>query len=83
MMELSPDQQKILDDAIAKRDEFLEKHPHLKEVQKEYDRIIDAVPEEKRLEVATIMLSSSLVSLSQHQADLANLLKQSIDPTAD
>jgi hypothetical protein len=36
-MKITPEQQKEIDKAIAKRDAFLEDHPHLQELQNDTD----------------------------------------------
>jgi len=52
-----------LQKAIAKRDEFLAEHPHLKEYQREIDEVLDKTPEHERAHVLGILMSSKLFEL--------------------
>lgn len=55
----------ILKETIRKRDEFLEKHPHMKEFQAEIDGILDKCSNQKdRLMTSQILLSAKLNDLA-------------------
>ena len=55
----------ILKKAIQERDEFLEKHPHMKEFQAEIDGILDKCgSQEDRLATSQILLSVKLNDLA-------------------
>jgi len=56
----------ILEKAIQKRDEFLEKHPHMKEFQVEVDELLNKCGNQKdRLITSQILLSAKLNDLSK------------------
>ncbi|RLI66030.1 MAG: hypothetical protein DRO67_01750 [Candidatus Asgardarchaeum californiense] len=56
----------ILKKAIQKRDEFLEKHPHMKEFQAEIDDILDKCGnQEDRLATSQILLAGKLEEFSK------------------
>ena len=56
----------ILKKTIQERDEFLEKHPHMKEFQAEIDGILDKCSnQEDRLMASQILLSTKLKEFSE------------------
>jgi hypothetical protein len=56
----------ILKKAIQERDEFLEKHPHMKEFQAEIDGILEKCSsQEDRLATSQILLSVKLKEFSE------------------
>ena len=67
---------KILEEALAKRDQFLKEHTEYQEYQDEIDRILDATPAEHRLEVMRQLICGKLVELSGALLELAEQRKK-------
>ena len=63
-----------LQEAINKRDDFLAKHPHLKEKQNELDEILDKCVEGDRLAVVNMMMMQSMLELQKHTIKLKEML---------
>lgn len=63
-----------LENAIKKRDEFLEANPHLKKNQEKIDEILDKCVESDRLQVVKVMLSASLMDLKKEFQKLKEML---------
>lgn len=63
-----------LQEAIAKRDKYLEDHPHLKEKQQEIDVILDKCTDGDRYEVIMTLLLEQM----ERQAAAINLLKEGL-----
>ena len=61
-----------LEAAIAARDEFLEKNPQLRAQQEEIDRILDSTPDDQRMDVLSIMMSTELLKLQKALLDLVS-----------
>ena len=55
----------ILDEAIKERDEYLQKHPHLKPYQEEIDRILSKTPANFRFGVVSLMMVERLQQLGK------------------
>lgn len=70
---MAKDYDQILEEALAKREAFLKEHPEYQEYQEEIDRILDATPSDKRLEVMTLLLTTKLSELSNVLLDLARI----------
>lgn len=72
---------KKLQDAIAKRDQFLKDRPDMIPYQQEIDNIMDSCPESERMEVLSIMITSKLQDLLTEFARLQNILGGVVDNT--
>ena len=60
--------------AIEARDEFLRKHPHLKQYQEEIDSILDKCKPEDRFTVISLLMSGKMVELQNHMANLVTMV---------
>jgi len=67
---------KTLEEAKKDLEDFLNKHPHMREKQKEIDRILNNTPDEDRLTVVLMLLAGS-------QNDLLNALKELVETKTD
>ena len=56
----------ILEQAIQERDDYIKKHPHLKNYQTQIDDVLDKTPEEYRFSVISVMLLNKLDELMRH-----------------
>lgn len=67
---------KTIAEAIKDRDQFLEDHPHLKWLQKDIDRIVNATPDQHRLDALSLMLAASFIELSKGLKELSKDLPE-------
>ena len=73
---MEPTDKQKLDALIVERDKILEEKPHLKELQKEVNRRLDACTSQlDRLHVINIMMSESANTLSIEWARMRNMLE--------
>jgi hypothetical protein len=63
-----------LQKAIKKRDEFLEKNPNLKALQKEVDNILDKCREEDRLAAINMMMMQKVMELQRETMKLQKII---------
>jgi hypothetical protein len=61
-----------LECAIKNRDEYLDSNPRLKKYQNEIDEILDKTPENERVHVLSIMMSTKLFELQNELMKLVN-----------
>jgi hypothetical protein len=61
-MKISPEQQKEIDKAIAKRDAFLEDHPHLQEFQDNLDIEMAHLQPIDRCRILFVMITKLLAA---------------------
>ena len=66
---------KTLDDAIKEKDEFLEKHPELEELQKEIDETLAKTPENLRMEVLSTLMFAKVNDLREEMLRLQKILE--------
>lgn len=66
-----------LQEALAKRERFLDHQPHLRAYQAEIDRILDnSGNAEGRMAVLGMLLQGKLIDLQREFAKLSNILQQ-------
>jgi hypothetical protein len=64
-----------LSQAIAERDLFLERHPQLRQLQQEIDRMLDkAGTHQNRMAVLALLMESKLMELHSHLQGLNRIL---------
>jgi hypothetical protein len=63
-----------LQEALKQREDFLEKNPHLKHVQKEIDEILDKCRDEDRLAVVNMLMMQNLIDLQRETLKLKEML---------
>lgn len=60
--------------AIKKRDEYLKRHPHLSDYQKEIDETLTKTPDEYRMQTMEILMKSKLIEMQTQLLFLQNIL---------
>ena len=63
-------------EAVAKRDAYIEAHPHLKEFQDQIDSALDKCAEKDRAEVLMIMIAAKMNELRDRMNDLNNIVNE-------
>lgn len=73
---MQPTEKQKLDALIAERDQFLEKNPHLKEMQEKIDSILDSCSSQSdRLQAINMMMSESASKMSEEWTKLGGVLE--------
>ena len=68
-----------LKQALANRDRFLEKHPHLRPMQAEIDRLLDSSGNHQgRMAVLGTMMQGKLLDMQKELNKLSNVLVEAI-----
>jgi len=78
-MNTRSDEDSAVKEAIAARDAFLERYPHMRLYQKEIDRLVSAtLSPTQRLDIIFLDIGSKLQELSQAFTDITNIAQTAL-----
>ncbi|MGA6925616.1 MAG: hypothetical protein WBY88_08040 [Desulfosarcina sp.] len=70
----------LMHEALARRERFLDRHPHLRVYQAEIDRVLDqSGTRQGRMAVLGTMMQGKLLDMQSELYKLTHLLQQAVD----